>query len=241
MTCKCEKRESVGIQHDNIRSVELKIVFAIVCVTIIITSLATYTLSLVYVKDEGYIKGSWISPADRYLPLAFRVSGQGSIYYDPPYFVIRVHNKSDQWISWVAFGEIFDFGTYEWKARCENNVSNTFIYLGIFEHHHGWCNEGIIAVRFDDSTKWRFYTSNEAGETEATVISDVDFTAENTFKIDWASSYVSFYVNGALKATHTTAVPQEAMQLFAEVGTGPVAPCCEPKCFFRAGSFTEIS
>lgn len=223
------------------RSVDFRTVFTLVCASIIITSLITYALLRIYMTGKEHVDKSWISPADHYLPLAFRVNAQGLIYYDPPYLVIRVHNESDQWISWLAFGEVFDFGIYEWKAKCENNVSNTYIYLGIFERHHGWCNEGIITVRFDDATKWQFYTSNEAGETEVTTINDVDFTLENTFRIDWTSSYVSLYVNGVLKATHTAAVPHEAMQLFAEVGTGSSPPLCEPKCFFREGSFREIS
>lgn len=95
-------------------------------------------------------------------------------------------------------------------------------------------------MKFDDAMQWQFYTSDETGNTEATVIDDVDFTLENTFKIDWTSSYISLYINGTLKATHTTAVPQEAMQLFAEVGTGSSVPSCEPKCFFRERSFREI-
>ena len=89
--------------------------------------------------------------------------------------------------------------------------------------------------------RWQLYTSNEVGETEATTINDVNFSAENTLKIDWTPLHVSFYVNGTLKATHTTAVPQKAMQLFAEVGTGSSPPLCEPKCLFREGSFREIS
>gem|GEM_PF-2175500 len=224
------------------RSIEFKSVLVLVCASTIMTALTTYALSSLYMTGEGYVRESWISPADHYLPLAFRVNSQGLIYYDPPYIVIRVHNESDQWISWLAFGEIFDFGIYEWKAKCENDVNNTHIYLGIFEHHHGWCDEGIITIRFDGAAmKWQFYTSNEVGETEATTTNDVNFSVENTFKIDWTPSHVSFYANGTLKATHTTAVPQEAMQLFAEVGTGPSPPSSEPKCFFREGSFREIS
>lgn len=223
------------------RSVAFRTVFVLVCASIIITSVITYAVLRICMTGERDVEKSWISPADYYLPLAFRVNDQGLIYYDAPYLVIRVHNESDQWISWLAFGETFDFGVYEWKAKCENNVSNTHIYLGIFERHHGWSDEGIITVRFDDATNWRFYTSNETGGTEATTIDDVDFAVENTFRVDWTSSYVSFYVNGTLKATHTKAVPQEAMQLFAEVGTGSSPPSCEPKCFFKEGSFREIT
>lgn len=212
----------------------------LVCVISAATSILICTLISGCSLNKRSVIESWISPADHYLPLAFRVNSEGLIYYDAPYLVIRVHNKSDQWISWLAFGELFDFGVYEWKAKCENNVSATHIYLGILERHHGWCNEGIIAVKFDDATRWQFYTSDSTGNTEATVIDDVDFTVENIFRIDWSSSYVSLYINGTLKTTHTTAVPQEAMQLFAEVGTGSSAPSCEPKCFFRGGSFTEI-
>ena len=217
-----------------------KIVLLLVCVISLITSLLVCTVVNFYFLNGESVGESWISPADHYLPLAFRVNAEGLIYYDEPYLVIRVHNRSNQWISWLAFGEVFDFGVYEWRAKCENNVSGAIIYLGILEHHHGWCNEGIIVVKFDESLTWQFYTSDETGNTESTVIDDVDFTVENTFKIDWTPSSVSLYINDALKATHTSAVPQESMQLFAEVGTGSSAPCCEPKCFFRGGSFREI-
>ena len=215
-------------------------IYVLVCAISAATSILVCTLIGGFPLNRRSGTESWISPADHYLPLAFRVNSEGLIYYDAPYLVIRVHNKSNQWISWLAFGELFDFGVYEWKAKCENNVSGTHIYLGILERHHGWCNEGIIAVKFDDATRWQFYTSDSSGNTEATVIDDVDFTVENLFRIDWSSSRVSLYINGTLKATHTTAVPQEAMHLFAEVGTGSSAPSCEPKCFFRGGSFKEI-
>lgn len=186
---------------------------------------------------------SWISPYEKYLPLMFRVDEQGLIYYEDPYLVIRVHAVTDHFVSWLAFGKTFHFGTYEWKAKAVNDIAKAIIYLGILEKRHGWADEGIISIYWN-GTNWVFATSNEAkggAGSETTNIAGIDFTVEHTFKIEWTSTYVKFYIDGVLKATHTTKVPQDPMQLFAEVGTDPsIAPASEPESQFRAGSFKEL-
>lgn len=182
---------------------------------------------------------TWISPADEYLPLNFRTDRSGLIYYNDPYIIIRCNVDAYHAISWLAFGKTFGFGTYEWKAKAANAVNNCSIYLGLFEYRHGWAAEGAIFLRWVD-TAWNFHTCKVDGTTENTVISGVDFTAEHTFKVEWTSTIVKFYVDGSLKASHSTAVPQVSMQLFAEIYIGAVAPSAEPTCYFRAGSFKKL-
>lgn len=226
------------------RKYGLKTVSTLLISVILLTSLISYVAfsnpgdnddSII---AEDYMSGFWVSPSEHYLPLMFRVDQQGLIYYDDPYFVIRVHTEANHWISWLAYGEVFDYGVYEFKAKAENWGVNCTIYIGGFEHHHGWSTEGIAVFRWS-GTQWEAYTS-WGDNAENTEITGVTFTNENTFKIDWTSTYVKYYVNGTLKVTHTTYVPQDSMQLFAEVGTLANAPTSEPTTYFREGSFREI-
>lgn len=184
-----------------------------------------------------------IGPHEEYLPLAYRIDKEGLIYYEDPYIVIRLHDIADIWASWLAFGKTFHFGTYEWKARLVEPVMDATIILGVLEKRHGWADEGIIALKHAGSDhKYYFVTSSEAkGGTgnETTEITAIDFTVEHTFKIEWTSTYVKFYIDDVLKATHTTKVPQDPMQLFAEVATIG-APGVEPECHFKNKSFKEI-
>lgn len=186
---------------------------------------------------------AWFSPHEKYLPLAFRTDVVGLIYYEDPYIVIRLHDIASKIASWLAFGKTFSFGTYEWKAKMVNPVTDSTIYLGILEKRHGWSDEGLIALYHDGSDhKYYFKTTNEvkggAGN-ETTEILAIDFTVEHTFKIEWTTTFVKFYIDDVLKATHTTKVPQDPMQLFAEVITIG-APGNEPESHFRAGSFREL-
>lgn len=182
----------------------------------------------------------WISPAEEYVPVMFRCIGDGSHYYVYPWIVSRAQASANNWITWLAWGKGYGYGTYEWKAKAENPVANAHIYLGIFERHHGWASEGGIFLLWD-GTQWKFRTYAIGDPTpEDTVITGITFTDENTFKIIWTESYVKLYINGDLKATHTTKVPNEDMQLFAEAGTLGSAPASEPACYFRAGSFKEL-
>lgn len=191
-----------------------------------------------FLSNQG-IPDTLISPAEKYLPLYYRTDQQGLIYFVDPYIVIRVHTEANHWISWLGVGKTFGYGTYEWKAKAENAVANTSIYIGGLEYHHGWSNEGIACIRWD-GTKWEAHSS-WGGSGESTEITGITFTNENTFKIEWTDSYVKYYVNDVLKATHTTYVPQAPMQLFAEVGTAGSAPASEPKCFFRKNSWKRLS
>jgi len=179
-----------------------------------------YTWDNITMIREPYIK-NWISPHEYYLPLAYRID-----------------NETNHWISWLAFGKTFGFGQYEWKAKADNNETNSYLYLGGLEYHHGWYNEGIICLRWS-GTEYAVCTTWSGGET-ATSVNDIDFTIERTIMINWTSSYVEYYIDGVLKANHTSNVPQAPMQLFAEVGIGASAPTTEPIVYFRNKSFKEI-
>jgi len=198
--------------------------------------------SKVYLGWEGdtWIPGhdQWLSPAEEYLPLMFRVEKNGLIYYEDPYFIIRCHNgTNDLWCSWLAFGETYGYGTYEWKMKAVNQTY-TAMYFG-FEYHHGWLSEGILSILWDNTT-WSALTSH-AGSTQQTSLNDIDFSVERTIKIEWNATAVLFYVDGVLEATHTTYVPNGyEMQLFCEIGFYDT-PADEPFAYWREGSFHEIS
>jgi len=182
---------------------------------------------------------TWTSPGEDYLPISCRMDQKGLVYYDDPYLVIRVMTDPNHYISWLAYGKTFGYGSYEWKGKVANAVNYTTLFLGLFEHRHGWANEGAIFLKCADGT-WSFQTYKTDGTQESTTITGVDFTIERTFRVEWVASSVKLYIDDVLKATHSTAVPQVEMQLFSEVITGASAPSAEPTVFFRAGSFKKL-
>lgn len=112
-------------------------------------------------------------------------------------------------------GEIL-YGTYQWKAklRYDPPTEGTWnIYFGFYEEFPSQFTESIFI--YYNGTDWLFQTKGSS--TEKTVITGVTWTNENTLKVDWTATYVKFYVNGVLKATHTSVVPTTAGIVFLEI------------------------
>lgn len=186
-------------------------------------------------------KVNWVNPCEEYLPLWYRTNQQGLIYFNDPYIITRCHaSVTDQYISWLVMGKTFDFGTYECKAKASHNaLANALLVLMGFERTHGWTDNGLITISWNGA-EWHLRTVDNDGNSEATAIAGVDFTIEHTLKIEWTSTYVKAYIDGILKATNSTHVPQLPMQLFNEIAIGDPAPAEEPLIYFRNHSFKEL-
>lgn len=173
-----------------------------------------------------------------------RMNIHGLVYYEAPYYVIRVHTQAGGHnTSMCGLGYSFGYGTYQWKAKLTNPIDKTGIYVGILERRHGWPNEGAIFVRCINGT-YQFETTEQglATPVETTNLGGEDWTSEKTFKIIWAASSVKLYIDDVLKATHSNVVPAEPLcNLFFEAATdASIAPASEPYVYFREQSFEEL-
>lgn len=160
-----------------------------------------------------------------------RMTPYGLVYFEDPWMVVDVHaNHADEWISWITVAEVFSYGTYQWKGKFLNVGTNKRLWMG-FEYRHGRADNGIIAFRhigsgYRVSTSWNGSMTHED-------LTGQDWTSETEFKIVWTSSKVEFYVDGVLKATITTNIPQAPMGFFAEVGTLSTAPTTDSKIYVK--------
>jgi len=129
--------------------------------------------------------------------------------------LILVHRKDIVQGGEISWAGRFTYGTYEWKGYVSEVVTDWDIYLGFCEEFPaGWRN--AIFIWYDGSqAKWLFETI-KAGTKETTEITGINFLAERKFKIEWTSTYVKFYIDDVLKATHSTQVPTTRMIGFIE-------------------------
>lgn len=188
------------------------------------------------------------------VPLIVRTTVKSLVYVDEPYIVCRsmladkpkvtidgvdyyVEPVEQNYCSWYTIKR-YGPGIYEWKAKL-NGVDYGEEFAGGFENHHGWPNEGIITVYNYNGTL--SFVTNNYELTETSNISGVDMTNENTYRIEWTENYVKLYVNGVLKANHTTAVPTMPMMFFCESMTRRGEATKEAIVYFRLGSLKKIA
>lgn len=185
-----------------------------------------------------------ISPYHEYLPLMFRVGNDWFVYYDDPYIVTRMkhHAYSMQqgncYCSWLAWGRTFGYGSYEWMVYGQGNETNSKLYLGILEGHHGYY-DCLISVCWQVNA-WKFLTIYNTSQME-TIIDDVNFSEAHTFTIHWSSTYCTLHIDSKLYAYHIgPSIPQEPMQLFNEVTIENGDTVSDPAVYFRNRSFHEV-
>jgi len=180
---------------------------------------------------------------DNLNPIAVRMQEDALVYYDDPYMVCRgkvlvaAPPLGHQHCSWVTLAD-YAFGTYEWKGKilgCDHGEE----YPGGFEHHHGWPLEGLITFIYVEGV-YKSWTS-WAGTQTLTTLAGQDWTVERTFKVVWAADSVKFYVDGVLVATHTTNVPQEAMNFFSEAVAYRGTATLEAAAYFRRNSLVQVA
>jgi len=172
--------------------------------------------------------------------VATRTDIWGLTYYDSQdgaHTVFMNENVlADQYYSWWTMEQQFGFGTYQWKAKATNCTNPNIMYIFGLEWHHGRGADGIIDFWFNGT----HYAADNSynGVYTFTVLAAQDWTVERTFKINWTSASIKFYIDGALKATHNTNVPQYPMCFFGESFTGGTPPAYES--FLKIRNFEEI-
>lgn len=148
-------------------------------------------------------------------------------YFADDYYTSRASSAApgDSYGSLWTIGALFDFGTYQCKGYIQSPGANRGMHVFGFEYHHGWAGEGLI--NFQNTAGTYSVVNKTAAGTTQTNLGGEDWTSEKTFKIEWATGSIKFYVDGALKATHTTYVPQVSMCLYIETYTYATPPGVE--------------
>jgi len=193
------------------------------------------------VWSENHTVG-WPSITEHYMPMAYRQDEKTIIWYDGTYFVLRCHTHTDGYTHYgsiLVMGQQFGYGTYEWYGKVANVSALSDIYVGGFERKHGFAEYGLIAVMYKGGVGYQFRTMDDAGNIEDTVLGADDWTSEKKFTVEWTVSSVKLWVDDVLKATHTTRVPTQYHQFFAEiVGANNLASECES--YVKANTFKAV-
>jgi hypothetical protein len=188
----------------------------------------------------GYKPEPALSPED--IDALIRMQEESTVYYDSPYFVIRAKAQpvdgKTQHATLFSLQEL-DFGTFEGKAKIIGSSKGEETPFG-FINHYGFPLEGIACfVRYHDGSQIKHKCwSAWDGLEEETILADQDWTVERTFKIAWASSLLQFLIDDVLKATHSTRIPQNPMNFFAEACAYPEGS--EAGVYFRNESFRRL-
>ncbi len=148
----------------------------------------------------------------------------------------QVEGNGDEVISWGALiftQEKYGYGTYEWRLKMSSKaagpfdppdsptpggVSAGFIYVNNSETEIDFEYSGHVLHDADSSNDERIYmgnwhnqdTSTDPGSTESTFSKPTVPGANSDFhdyKFVWEEGKITFYVDGGVKATHTTNVP----------------------------------
>jgi len=174
-------------------------------------------------------------------PISTRTGTDSLTYYDSQDGAYTIYMTSsvaaNQFFSFWTMEQQFGFGTYQWKGKISNDSNaNLMYFVGGLEWHHGRMGDGIICFYFN-GTHYKIVNTYNMLDTE-TVLTGQDWKIERTFKIEWSSTQVKFYIDGTLKATHSTNIPQYPMCFFAESFTGGTPPAYES--FLKIRYFEEI-
>lgn len=119
--------------------------------------------------------------------------------------------------------KIINYGNYEWNGRIDYSQANSDCFMSFEEPGF----TGGIGI-WDDSTTEKFNTST-GGAATSTNLAGVDFTSEDSLRLEWSVGLAVLDVNGVQKASHNTDVP-----------TGPLQPTLKSYTFVAPPANTPI-
>jgi hypothetical protein len=120
----------------------------------------------------------------------------------------------------LTFGKLFDFGTYQVSTVLNTTPeAGQLMYPLLFESLMGGAGAvpppgssvkaGHIIICINGTTE-QAQTGYDGAET-TTPFAGWDPTVEATLRVEWTATSVKYYVDGVLKVTHNTNVPQNQM------------------------------
>jgi len=112
------------------------------------------------------------------------------------------------------------YGTYEWRYFAENYEVGKDICVGFWWHYR--CALGGVYFLIDHVAGDRKCFNGHNGSGTYSVIT-WDESTEAVLKIEWTPTQIKFYIDGQLKATHTTNIPQSNLHFGSEICHWPKA------------------
>lgn len=165
------------------------------------------------------------------------------VFYDEAYggFCLTIRNQlGNEGI--LQSVKKFGLGIFTCTGKISTPEAGEAFHFGA-ESHRGWYEDGFIYFDwFPSPTLYEFRTYN--GTTyQSTSLPGEDWTNDTDFKFDWEATRVRAYIGGALKATHTTYIPNPAGKLMITIegymGGTPTNPYKEWLKYPEGFSYTE--
>jgi hypothetical protein len=104
--------------------------------------------------------------------------------------------------------------TMQCTAKSSAKIANLYQYLFGLEDAPGFRNGTAFRNNTADNTITLMNAAN--GTTTSTSTTAYDPTVKHTYKIEWTSTQINYYIDGTLVATATTNIPTVPMQPFVE-------------------------
>jgi len=107
------------------------------------------------------------------------------------------------------------YGTYEYDVQINVHDGNTTFFFGFVEEAPSNAENSVIFKCI--GSNYQFETFKDGTVTRTENIAGIDLRTKGTIKLIWEAGRARLYVNGILKADHTTNVPTAKGILFAEI------------------------
>ena len=112
-----------------------------------------------------------------------------------------------------------DSGKLQIPAIIQHPNSGYFQPLGLTTSETGIMDEDQDAIWFEVDYPGNLYAKSSAGDgtEESTQITGITLSNLNIYEIRWIGNVAKFYVNGILKATHSTKVPDSSSPVLVAI------------------------
>lgn len=145
--------------------------------------------------------------------------------------------------AWEVIGAVTKFSTnktFEYYAKAIEDKENMEVAIDDRSDDGTYVGSGTDNAgfkRFNDSEIKSFYSTKREGSLQKTTRTD-SIANYSKLMIKWSSSDVKFYIDGTLKATHSTQVPADTCGIQFACANDDTSVWCN-YCFVRAYSATE--
>ena len=142
---------------------------------------------------------------------------EGGVTIDPETGEIRLMVAADRGgaVVQVATPFLYGYGVYEYWVEINVHDPETTMFFGFMEEAPSNADENSIIFKAVGGS-YSFETRKD-GELTSTSIEGVDLRNKGTIKLNWEPGRARLYVDGELKADHTSNVPEVKGVIFAEI------------------------